>query len=146
MNFVISTNSSFNLCLLGFKRYIIAGIIASALGMMLGVHNIFSIIIQMSFRLVTGAIMLAFGTNLLTVILSGPLVHSLPAWLCGRLQVSTDGLNCCSCTWYDFLQLLPQVFFYKPANQIITSSCRSSLTLDLLSLKSLWLERYFSEE
>ena len=57
----------------GFKRYIIAGIIASALGMMLGVHNIFSIIIQMSFRLVTGATMLAFGTNLLTVILSGRL-------------------------------------------------------------------------
>ena len=57
----------------GFKRYIIAGIIASALGMMLGVHNIFSVIIQMSFRLVTGATMLAFGTNLLTVIISGPL-------------------------------------------------------------------------
>ena len=41
--------------LFGFKRYIIAGILASTLGMMLGVHTIFSVIIQMSFRIVTGA-------------------------------------------------------------------------------------------
>lgn len=57
----------------GFKRYIIAGIIASALGMMLGIHNIFSIIIQIAFRLITGITMLTFGTNILTIIISGPL-------------------------------------------------------------------------
>lgn len=57
----------------GFKRYIIAGIIASALGMILGIHNIFSIIIQMAFRLITGITMLTFGTNILTIIISGPL-------------------------------------------------------------------------
>lgn len=59
--------------LFGFKRYIIAGVLASMLGMMLGIHTIFSVIIQMSFRLVTGATMAFFGTNLLTVIISGPL-------------------------------------------------------------------------
>lgn len=59
--------------LFGFKRYIIAGVLASILGMMLGIHTIFSVIIQMSFRLVTGATMALFGTNLLTVIISGPL-------------------------------------------------------------------------
>lgn len=59
--------------LFGFKRYIIAGILASTLGMMLGVHTIFSVIIQMSFRIVTGAVMALFGTNLLTVTISGPL-------------------------------------------------------------------------
>lgn len=59
--------------LFGFKRYIIAGVLASMLGMMLGIHTIFSVIIQMSFRLVTGATMALFGTNLLTVIISGPL-------------------------------------------------------------------------
>ena len=59
--------------LFGFKRYIIAGILASTLGMMLGVHTIFSVIIQMSFRIFTGAVMALFGTNLLTVTISGPL-------------------------------------------------------------------------
>lgn len=59
--------------LFGFKRYIIAGVLASMLGMMLGIHTIFSVIIQMSFRLVTGATMAFFGTNLLTIIISGPL-------------------------------------------------------------------------
>ena len=59
--------------LFGFKRYIIAGILASTLGMMLGIHTIFSVIIQMSFRIVTGAVMALFGTNLLTVTISGPL-------------------------------------------------------------------------
>ena len=59
--------------LFGFKRYIIAVILASTLGMMLGVHTIFSVIIQMSFRIVTGAVMALFGTNLLTVTISGPL-------------------------------------------------------------------------
>ena len=59
--------------LFGFKRYIIAGVLASILVMMLGIHTIFSVIIQMSFRLVTGATMALFGTNLLTVIISGPL-------------------------------------------------------------------------
>ena len=59
--------------LFGFKRYIIAGILASTLGMMLGVHTIFSVIIQMSFRIVTGAVMALFGTNLLIVTISGPL-------------------------------------------------------------------------
>lgn len=57
----------------GFKRYIIAGLLASALGMMLGVHNIFSVIIQMCFRVVAGGTMALMGTNLLTVIVSGPL-------------------------------------------------------------------------
>lgn len=59
--------------LFGFKRYILAGVLASALGMMLGIHTIFSVIIQMSFRVVTGAVMALGGTNLLTVIISGPL-------------------------------------------------------------------------
>lgn len=59
--------------LFGFKRYILAGVLASALGMMLGIHTIFAVIIQMAFRLVTGAVMAVFGTNLLTVIISGPL-------------------------------------------------------------------------
>ena len=59
--------------LFGFKRYFIAGVLASLLGMMLGIHTIFSVIIQLTFRLAAGGVMALFGTNLLTVIISGPL-------------------------------------------------------------------------
>ena len=57
----------------GFKRYIIAGVLASVLGMMLGMHNIIKVLVQMVFRLVTGGTMALLGTNLLTVAISGPL-------------------------------------------------------------------------
>lgn len=57
----------------GFKRYIIAGVLASVLGMMLGMHNIINVLVQMVFRVVTGGTMALLGTNLLTVALSGPL-------------------------------------------------------------------------
>ncbi len=57
----------------GFKRYIIAGVLASMLGMMLGTYNIFNVIVQMVFRLVVGGTMTLLGTNLLTVAISGPI-------------------------------------------------------------------------
>ena len=41
----------------GFKRYIIAGILASMLGMMLGMHNIINVLVQMVFRVVAGGTM-----------------------------------------------------------------------------------------
>lgn len=57
----------------GFKCYIIAGVLASVLGMMLGMHNIINVLVQMVFRIVTGGTMALLGTNLLTVAISGPL-------------------------------------------------------------------------
>lgn len=57
----------------GFKRYLVAGLIASVLGMALGVHNIFSVLIQMCFRLAAGGTMALLGVNLATVAVSGPL-------------------------------------------------------------------------
>lgn len=57
----------------GFKRYIIAGVLASLLGMLLGMHNIINVLVQMVFRIVAGGTMALLGTNLLTVALSGPL-------------------------------------------------------------------------
>ncbi len=57
----------------GFKRYIIAGILASMLGMSLGIYTVFNVVVQMVFRVVVGAIMALGGTNLLTVIISGPI-------------------------------------------------------------------------
>ena len=46
----------------GFKKYIIAGILASSIGMMLGTQNFFHVLIAMQFRLVAGAV-LALGHN-----------------------------------------------------------------------------------
>ena len=57
----------------GFKRYIIAGVLASILGMMLGMHNIINVLVQMVFRIVAGGTLALLGTNLLTVAISGPL-------------------------------------------------------------------------
>lgn len=57
----------------GFKRYIIAGVLASLLGLLLGMHNIINVLVQMVFRLIAGGTMAVLGTNLLTVALSGPL-------------------------------------------------------------------------
>ncbi len=57
----------------GFKRYFIAGVLASLLGLMLGVHNIFSVAVQICFRAAAGGTMALLGVNLLTVAISGPL-------------------------------------------------------------------------
>lgn len=57
----------------GFKRYITAGIIASMLGLLLGMHNIINVIVQMLFRLVAGGTIAILGSNLPAVIISGPL-------------------------------------------------------------------------
>lgn len=46
----------------GFRKYIIAGIWASSIGMMLGTQNFFHVLIAMQFRLVAGAV-LALGHN-----------------------------------------------------------------------------------
>ena len=44
----------------GFRKYIVAGILASSIGMMLGTQNFFHMLIAMQFRLVVGAV-LALG-------------------------------------------------------------------------------------
>ena len=56
----------------GFKKYMTAGIMASAIGMMIGTHNFFHILIAMQFRLVVG-IVLAFGQGRTwALIVAGP--------------------------------------------------------------------------
>lgn len=57
----------------GFKRYFIAGIIASSLGLMLGTANIFNIMIAIIFRVVSGGLVSLAGTSLPVIAVSGPL-------------------------------------------------------------------------
>lgn len=59
--------------LFGFKRYILAGIIASVLGLALGTANFFNVIVAMVFRLVVGIILSLGHVNPITLSLSGPL-------------------------------------------------------------------------
>lgn len=57
----------------GFKKYILAGMLASIAGLMLGTQNLLSVAIQMQFRLVVGLVLFAFGTRWLSVAIAGPL-------------------------------------------------------------------------
>ncbi|AZO94808.1 hypothetical protein [Halocella sp. SP3-1] len=57
----------------GFRRYIIAGIIASAISLTLGIHTIINVIIAMTFRFVAGGIIYFFKPGFIPVIIAGPL-------------------------------------------------------------------------
>lgn len=55
----------------GFKRYIIAGCIASLLSLLLGMATLPNILIAMCFRVAVGAIFALFGVNKCTLITAG---------------------------------------------------------------------------
>lgn len=57
----------------GFKRYFLAGILASLLGFLLGTANLFNICIALIFRLVVGIIIYLGGPKLPILMVSGPL-------------------------------------------------------------------------
>lgn len=56
----------------GFKKYIIAGIIASLLSLGLGTQTIFHVIIAMSFRITVGVIWLFLKSSKWFYVISGP--------------------------------------------------------------------------
>ena len=104
----------------GFKRYIIAGILASMLGMMLGMHNIINVLVQMVFRVVAGGTMALLGTNLLTVAVSGPL-----GTFAARLVLwQVTGVNWMVLTAAAFPGMIFTTVaagaFYKPAQKLLT--------------------------
>ena len=57
----------------GFKKYIIAGVMASILSLALGTHTILNVTISMSFRLAVGAVWLLLGSSRLFYVISGPI-------------------------------------------------------------------------
>ena len=61
----------------GFKKYIIAGVLASLMGLSLGTCTILNVAIQMSFRLGVGAFWFLSGSNRLFYIFSGPVGTAL---------------------------------------------------------------------
>ncbi|GEN34707.1 hypothetical protein [Aneurinibacillus danicus] len=74
----------------GFRRYIIAGVLASAVMLLLGVHNLLNVEISMVFRLVAGGIVALFGTSIPVLALAGPVGSAAARWVLSlTLGVST---------------------------------------------------------
>lgn len=57
----------------GFKRYIVAGVIASTINLIMGTHTILNVIVAMAFRVVGGGIIGILGSSLLVVSIAGPI-------------------------------------------------------------------------
>ena len=57
----------------GFKRYIVAGLISSGVGFILGTQTVIHIFIAMVFRVVAGGLVALAGPTLLIVIIAGPI-------------------------------------------------------------------------
>lgn len=57
----------------GFKRYFLAGIIASLLLLLLGIHTILNVEISLIFRLTVGLIIVFGGRSLPVLIVAGPI-------------------------------------------------------------------------
>ena len=57
----------------GFKKYIIAGLIASFIGLALGTQNLLAVIIAMTFRLTVGLILTVCGRSPLVISIAGPI-------------------------------------------------------------------------
>lgn len=56
----------------GFGKYIIAGMISSLIGLILGTQNLFNVLIAMVFRLSVGGILALFGSSWPIVLIAGP--------------------------------------------------------------------------
>lgn len=69
----------------GFKRYIIAGILASAISLALGTSNLLNVFIAMVFRLTVGVLLTAFGTSWPVVSLAGPVGSAVARLALGGL-------------------------------------------------------------
>src|SRR5574344_612141 len=74
LEFQLSAPLAVGICaVFGFRKYILAGILSSAVGLLLGTHNLLTVAIAMQFRLVVGAVLALFGRHWWTIALSGPL-------------------------------------------------------------------------
>lgn len=110
----------------GFKRYIVAGVLASLLGMLLGMHNIINVLVQMVFRIVAGGTMALLGTNLLTVAISGPLGTFAARLVLWQVTgVSWLVLTAAAVPGMIFTAIAAGAF-YKPAQKLIRNVVRIS--------------------
>ena len=80
MEFQLSAPLAVAICVVfGFKKYILAGLLSSTAGLILGTHNLFNVAIAMQFRLVVGAMIALFGRRLWVIASLVPWGPSSPA-------------------------------------------------------------------
>lgn len=69
----------------GFTKYITAGIMASIIGLMLGMQNLLNVFIAMIFRLTVGGVLGVFGTAWPVVAIAGPIGSAMARLAMGGL-------------------------------------------------------------
>lgn len=69
--------------LFGFRRYLLIGVLASIINLLLGTHTILNVLIAMVFRLVAGGIITFGGNKPLILAISGPVGTA-----CGRVVLA----------------------------------------------------------
>ena len=74
LEFQISAPLAVAICFVfGFKKYILVGILSSAISLALGTHNLFNVAIAMQFRLMVGLVYVLCGKRYWSVALAGPI-------------------------------------------------------------------------
>ncbi|MDD4084438.1 MAG: hypothetical protein PHQ31_02735 [Acidaminococcaceae bacterium] len=61
----------------GIRKYLAAGILSSAVGLLLGTQNVFNVLIAMIFRIVVAVIYYFFGSSRFFYLASGPIASLL---------------------------------------------------------------------
>ena len=65
----------------GFQRYIIAGVLASVIMFLLGMHNLLNVEISMVFRLVAGGMVALLGPSLPVLLIAVPIGSAAARWV-----------------------------------------------------------------
>ena len=74
LEFQISAPLAVAICFVfGFKKYILVGILSSAISLALGTHNLFNVAIAMQFRLMVGLVYVLCGKHYWSIALAGPI-------------------------------------------------------------------------
>ena len=74
LEFQISAPLAVAICFVfGFKKYILVGILSSAISLALGTHNLFNVAIAMQFRLMVGLVYVLCGKHYWAIALAGPI-------------------------------------------------------------------------
>ena len=75
--FQLSAPIAVSVCgVFGIKKYLLAGLLASTAGLLLGTQTIFNVLIAMLFRIVVALLYAAFGKSRLFYLLSGPVASA----------------------------------------------------------------------
>lgn len=69
----------------GFRKYIVAGCIASAVGLLLGTQTVVNVAVAMIFRLSVGALLGGLGTSWPVVVIAGPIGSTVARLALGGL-------------------------------------------------------------